>query len=156
MKICPIYHSRKIIYCYSGNEYIILKMSKQSIHTDQAPKAIGTYSQAIRAGNTIYLSGQVGFDPSTMEIVGGFEHQLRQIFKNITAVTAAAGARLEDVVKLTVFLTEMENFPKVNEIMTEFFSEPYPARSAVGVKELPRQALVEVEAIVSTRLEARG
>ena len=123
-------------------------MPNQSIHTNQAPRAIGTYSQAVRAGNTVYLSGQVGFDPATMEIVGGFENQLRQIFKNITAVSAAAGARLEDVVKLTVFLTDMNDFPKVNEVMPEFFSEPYPARSAVGVKELPRQALVEVEAIV--------
>ncbi|MFI0348165.1 MAG: RidA family protein [Chthoniobacterales bacterium] len=131
-------------------------MPNHSIHTDQAPKPIGTYSQAIRAGNTIYLSGQVGFDPVTMEIVAGLENQLRQIFKNIGAVVSAAGATLDQIVKITVFLTDMNDFPKVNEVMAEFFLMPYPARSAVGVKELPKQAMVEVEGIVCLPLPVHG
>ena len=124
-------------------------MPKQTIHTDSAPAAIGTYSQAIRAGDTVYLSGQIPLDPRTMELVGsGAEAQIRQVFDNLSAVTAAAGGTLADIVKLTVYLTDLGDFPAVNEIMAEYFREPYPARAAIGVAQLPRGAAVEMDAIL--------
>ena len=123
-------------------------MTKHPIKTKQAPEAIGTYSQAIDTGNVVYLSGQIGLDPKTMQIVDGFEAQANQVFTNLRAVAAAAGATLEQVVKLTVFMTDLANFAKLNEIMGSYFNEPYPARSAVGVSQLPRGALIEIEAIV--------
>ncbi len=124
-------------------------MKKQAIHTDSAPAAIGTYSQAIRAGGTVYLSGQIPLVPETMELVsGGAEHQIRQVFDNLTAVAEAAGGTLDDVVKLTVYLTDLGDFPVVNEIMAEYFTEPYPARAAIGVAQLPKGATVEMDAIV--------
>ena len=123
-------------------------MTKHPIKTKQAPEAIGTYSQAIDTGNVVYLSGQIGLDPKTMQIVDGFEAQANQVFTNLRAVAAAAGATLEQVVKLTVFVTDLGNFAKLNEIMGSYFNEPYPARSAVGVSQLPRGALIEIEAIV--------
>jgi reactive intermediate/imine deaminase len=124
-------------------------MAKQPIHTDDAPAAIGTYSQAIRAGNTVYLSGQIPLNPQTMELVGGgAEAQIRQVFDNLVAVTGAAGATLADIVKLTVYLTDLGDFPTVNEVMAEYFVEPYPARAAVGVSELPKGAAVEMDAVL--------
>ena len=123
-------------------------MTKHPIKTKQAPEAIGTYSQAIDTGNVVYLSGQIGLDPKSMQIVEGFEAQANQVFTNLRAVAAAAGATLEQVVKLTVFVTDLANFAKLNEIMGSYFSEPYPARSAVGVSQLPRGALIEIEAII--------
>ncbi len=124
-------------------------MSKQPIHTDSAPAAIGTYSQAIRAGGTVYLSGQIPLVPETMELVsGGAELQIRQVFDNLLAVAEAAGGTLADVVKLTVYLTDLGDFPTVNEIMAEYFTEPYPARAAIGVAQLPKGASVEMDAIV--------
>lgn len=124
-------------------------MKKQAIHTDGAPNAIGTYSQAIRAGGTVYLSGQIPLVPETMKLVsGGAEHQIRQVFDNLTAVAEAAGGTLDDVVKLTVYLTDLGDFPVVNEIMAEYFIEPYPARAAIGVAQLPKGATVEMDAIV--------
>lgn len=124
-------------------------MSKQTIHTDRAPAAIGTYSQAIRAGQTVYLSGQIPLDPSTMELVaGGADAQIRQVFDNLSAVAGAAGGTLNDVVKLTVYLTDFGDFPTVNEVMAMYFTEPYPARAAIGVAQLPKGAVVEVDAIL--------
>ena len=123
-------------------------MSRQVIHTDAAPKAIGTYSQAVRCGNTVYLAGQIGLDPATMELVTGIEAQVTRVFENLKAVSAAAGGALSDVVKLTVYLTDLEHFALVNRIMAGYFSEPYPARAAVGVASLPRGALVEIDAIM--------
>ena len=124
-------------------------MSKQPIHTDRAPAAIGTYSQAIRAAGTVYLSGQIALVPETMELVsGGAERQIRQVFDNLTAVAEAAGGTLADVVKLTVYLTDLGDFPAVNEIMAEYFTEPYPARAAIGIAQLPKGATVEMDAIV--------
>ena len=129
---------------YTGEFFV----TKHPIKTKQAPEAIGTYSQAIDTGNVVYLSGQIGLDPKTMQIVDGFEAQANQVFTNLRAVAAAAGATLEQVVKLTVFVTDLGNFAKLNEIMGSYFNEPYPARSAVGVSQLPRGALIEIEAIV--------
>lgn len=124
-------------------------MKTEAIHTDAAPKAIGTYSQAIRAGNTVYLSGQIPLNPETMELVGeDMATQIRQVFDNLSAVAKAAGGSFSDVVKLNVFLTDLTHFPLVNELMAEYFSEPYPARAAVGVAALPRGAGVEMEAIM--------
>ena len=124
-------------------------MSRQSIHTDRAPQAIGTYSQAVRAGNTVYLSGQVPFDPATMQLAGGdFEAQVRRVFENLKAVAEAAGASLAQAVKLTIFLTDLGNFAKVNEIMALYCAKPYPARSTVGVASLPRGAQIEVECVL--------
>ena len=124
-------------------------MNKQPIHTDSAPAAIGTYSQAIRAGGTVYLSGQIPLVPETMELVsGGAELQIRQVFDNLLAVAEAAGGTLADIVKLTVYLTDLGDFPTVNEIMAEYFTEPYPARAAIGVAQLPKGATVEMDAIV--------
>lgn len=124
-------------------------MKQQPIQTDSAPAAIGTYSQAIRAGDTVYLSGQIPLVPETMELVsGGAERQIRQVFDNLAAVAEAAGGTLADVVKLTVYLTDLGDFPTVNEIMAEYFTEPYPARAAIGVAQLPKGASVEMDAIV--------
>jgi reactive intermediate/imine deaminase len=124
-------------------------MSKQPIHTDSAPAAIGTYSQAIRAGDTVYLSGQIPLDPQTMELVsGGAEPQIRQVFDNLTAVAEAAGGTLADVAKLTVYLTDLGDFSTVNEVMAEYFTEPYPARAAIGVAQLPKGAAVEMDAVL--------
>lgn len=123
-------------------------MSKQIIETAAAPRAIGTYSQAVRAGDTVYLSGQIALDPATMELVAGIEQQIHQVFANLRAVAEAAGAGLDQVVKLNVFLTDLAHFPRVNEIMAGYFSQPYPARAAVGVAALPRGALVEMDAVL--------
>ncbi len=124
-------------------------MSKTIIATDGAPAAIGTYSQAVRVGNTLYLSGQIPLVPDTMELAeGGIDEQARQVFRNLTAVAAAAGGSLDNFVKLTVYLTDLGNFQTINKVMEEFFTSPFPARAAVGVNELPKQAQVEVEAIL--------
>ena len=125
-------------------------MQKYVTKTDRAPAAIGTYSQAVRAGNTVYLSGQIPLDPDSGELVtGDIAVQIRQVFDNLTAVAEAAGGSLDDAVKLTVYLTDLGHFSAVNEIMAEYFSEPYPARAAVGIASLPRNAEVEAEAILS-------
>jgi reactive intermediate/imine deaminase len=124
-------------------------MAKQVVHTDAAPKAIGTYSQAVRCGNTVYLSGQIGLDPATMEMAAGIDPQIRRVLENLKAVAAAAGGSLDDIVKLTVYLTDLGNFARLNEMMATFFSAPYPARAAVGVASLPRGALVEIDAIMN-------
>ena len=125
-------------------------MSKQIISTADAPAAIGTYSQAVRVGNTVWVSGQIPLDPRTKELVGGgVEAQIRQVFDNLKAIVAAAGATFDDVVKANVYLTDLSHFALVNKIMAEYFREPYPARAAVGVASLPRGALVEVECIVA-------
>ncbi|MGX2040790.1 RidA family protein [Methylocaldum sp. MU1018] len=124
-------------------------MAKQIIQTDQAPQAIGTYSQAVKIGDAVYLSGQIPLDPATMTLVeGGMEVQIRRVFDNLKAVAEAAGGSLRDVVKLNVFLTDLAHFPLVNEIMAEYFAEPYPARAAIGVASLPRGAGVEMDAIL--------
>ena len=123
-------------------------MTKQAIQTRDAPQAIGTYSQAIRAGSTVYLSGQIGLDPATMQLVEGIDAQIHHVFRSLQAVATAAGASLDDAVKLTVFLTDLTHFARLNEIMTQYLKSPYPARSAVGVSQLPRGALVEIEAIL--------
>lgn len=122
--------------------------SRQIISTDQAPKAIGTYSQAVKVGNTVYLSGQIPLDPASMELVEGIEAQVRRVFDNLRAVCRAAGGDLADIVKLNIFLTDLGHFARVNEIMAEYFAEPYPARAAVGVAALPRGAAVEMEAVM--------
>lgn len=123
-------------------------MHKQIITSDQAPAAIGTYSQAVKVGNTVYLSGQIGLDPSNMQMVDGIENQIHRVFKNLQAVAQAAGGSLADVAKLNVFLTDLVHFAKVNEIMAQYFQAPYPARAAVGVAALPRGALVEADAVM--------
>jgi reactive intermediate/imine deaminase len=124
-------------------------MSRQSIQTDRAPQAIGTYSQAVRAGDTVYLSGQVAFDPATMQLVtGDMEAQARRVFENLKAVAEAAGGSLAQAVKLTIFLTDLANFAKVNEVMATYFAKPYPARSTVGVAALPRGAQIEIECVL--------
>lgn len=124
-------------------------MTRQTIHTDRAPKAIGTYSQAVKAGNVVYLSGQIPLDPATMELVSGdFEAEVRRAFDNMKAVVEKAGGTLDQVVKLTLFLTDLAHFPKVNEVMATYFQEPYPARSTVGVSQLPKGARFEVECVL--------
>lgn len=124
-------------------------MKKQTIQTDRAPKAIGTYSQAIRAGNTVYLSGQIPLLPATMELVtGDMRAQIARVFDNLAAVAAAGGGTLADVVKLNVYLTDLAHFPLVNEVMAQYFRAPYPARAAVGVAALPRGAAVEMDAVL--------
>src|SRR5262245_46474152 len=123
-------------------------MARKIIHTDAAPKAIGTYSQAVRCGNTVYLAGQIGLDPATMELVAGIGPQIQRVFENLRAGARAAGGHLGDVVKLNVYLVALGNFARFNEIMATFFAEPYPARAAVGVASLPRGALVEVDAVM--------
>lgn len=123
-------------------------MTKTVIHTDNAPAAIGTYSQAIKAGNTVYVSGQIPLDPKTMELVEGFEEQTVQVFENLKAVIEVSGGYLHDVAKLNIFLTDLSHFAKVNEIMGRYFTQPYPARAAIGVAALPKGAQVEMDAIV--------
>lgn len=123
-------------------------MSKRIIATPDAPAAIGTYSQAVQAGNTVYISGQIGLDPASMQMVEGIDAQIVRVFDNLKAVAEAAGASLADAVKLTVYLTDLGDFQKVNETMARYFNEPYPARAAVGVAQLPRGALVEADAIL--------
>lgn len=123
-------------------------MPKITVSTDRAPAAIGTYSQAVRAGNTVYLSGQIGLDPASGQLVDGIETQIHRVFANLMAVAEAAGGSLADTVKLTVYLTDLAHFAKVNEIMATYFSQPYPARAAVGVAALPRGALVEADAVI--------
>ena len=123
-------------------------MHKEVIHTGNAPAAIGPYSQAIRAGNTVYLSGQLGLDPATGNLREGIEAQTRQVLDNLQAVAMAAGGSLDDIVKLTLLLTDLGDFAKVNEIMGQYFREPYPARAAVGVASLPRGARIEADAIL--------
>lgn len=123
-------------------------MAKTIIATSNAPAAIGTYSQAVRVGDTVYMSGQIGLDPASMQMVDGIDAQIVRVFENLQAVAEAAGGSLADVVKLNVFLTDLSNFAKVNETMARYFSEPFPARAAVGVKELPRGALVEADAVM--------
>jgi reactive intermediate/imine deaminase len=123
-------------------------MARQVIHTDAAPKAIGTYSQAVRCGSTIYLAGQIGLDPATMELAAGIESQIYRVFDNLKAVAAAAGGGLNDVVKLNVYVTDLAHFARVNEIMATYFATPYPARAVLGVASLPRGALIEIDAIM--------
>lgn len=124
-------------------------MSHDIISTNQAPAAIGCYSQAIRVDNTVYLSGQIPLDPETMELRGeDIREQITQVFNNLRAVAKAAGGRLADIVKLTVFLTDLRHFPVVNEVMTEYFQAPYPARALIGVSQLPKGAQVEMDAIM--------
>ena len=124
-------------------------MNKRIISTDQAPQAIGTYSQAVAVGNTVYLSGQIPLVAETMELVDGdIEAQIRRVFDNLNAVAAAAGGGLADVVKLNVFLTDLANFPTVSEVMTDYFEAPYPARAAIGVAALPKGAQVEMDAVM--------
>ena len=125
-------------------------MSKQTIHTDKAPQAIGTYSQAVRHQDMVFLSGQIPLNPETMELVtDGIEAQIRQVFENLSAVCTAAGGSLADIVRLTVYLTNMDDFPHVNSIMGQYFSAPYPARAAIGVAALPKGAEVEMDAILT-------
>ena len=124
-------------------------MAIETIHTATAPAAIGTYSQAVRAGQTVYLSGQIPLDPDTMELVAGnIDAQIRRVFDNLAAVAQAAGGGLSDIVKLNVYLTDLGHFPRVNEIMSQYFQEPYPARAAIGVAALPKAAAVEMDAIL--------
>ena len=124
-------------------------MSKQVIHTDQAPQAIGPYSQAVRAGNTVYLSGQIPLVPETMEIISeDVSEQTTQVFKNLQAVCEAAGGSLQDIVKLNIFMPDLGNFNAINEVMMQFFSIPYPARAAVGVRALPKNVKVEIEGVM--------
>lgn len=124
-------------------------MPRQIIHTDRAPQAIGTYSQAVRAGDTVYLSGQVPLDPATMELVtGDIDKEIRRVFDNLKAVAAGAGASLAQAVKVNVYLTDLAHFAKVNEVMAEYIAQPYPARAAVGVAQLPRGARVEIDAVL--------
>ena len=124
-------------------------MKKQIISTSDAPKAIGTYSQAVKVGDTVYLSGQIPLDPASGEMVSGeIRIQVKRVFDNLAAVAKAAGGSLRDVVKLNVFLTDLKNFPQVNEVMAQYFQEPYPARAAIGVSALPRGAQVEMDAVM--------
>lgn len=123
-------------------------MSKKIISTANAPAAIGTYSQAVQVGNTIYMSGQIGLDPAAMVLVDGIDAQIVRVFENLKAVAEAAGASLNDAVKFNIYLTDLANFAKVNEVMAKYVAQPYPARAAVGVKELPKGALVEADAIL--------
>jgi reactive intermediate/imine deaminase len=123
-------------------------MGREIVSTPKAPAAIGTYSQAVKAGSTIYMSGQIGLDPATMQMVDGIDAQIVRVFENLKAVAEAAGATLNDAVKFNIYLTDLANFAKVNEVMAKYVAQPYPARAAVGVKELPRGALVEADAIL--------
>jgi len=124
-------------------------MSRQNINTDKAPQAIGTYSQAVRVGDTVYLSGQIPLVPETMALLeGDAEAQIRRVFDNLQALAEAAGGSMADLVKLNVFLTDLANFPLVNRVMTEYFREPYPARAAIGVSALPKGAAVEMDGVL--------
>ena len=120
-------------------------MTKEIISTENAPKAIGTYSQAIKKNNIVFLSGQIGLDPMTMELVDGIENQINQVFKNLLSVIEAAGGKKSDIVKLNIFLTDLSHFVMVNESMEQYFDSPYPARAAVGVAQLPKGALIEAD-----------
>lgn len=134
-------------------------MTKDAIHSPDAPAAIGPYSQAIRAGHTVYLSGQIGLDPQTMTMVEGVEAQAHQVFRNLRAVAKAAGGGLDDIVKLSILMVDLSDFAKVNDIMAGYFAKPYPARATFEVAALPRGGLIEVEAIVvlpPTRADAAG
>ena len=124
-------------------------MAKTIIHTDEAPQAIGTYSQAVKVDNTVYISGQIPLDPASMEVVsGGTEAEITRVFDNLKAVAEASGGSLADVVKLNIFLTDLGNFPTVNEIMATYFQQPYPARAAIGVAALPKGVGVEMDAVL--------
>lgn len=124
-------------------------MTRHIITTDQAPRAIGTYSQAVKVGNTVYLSGQIPLEPATMQLLeGDMRSQIVRVFENLKAIAIAAGGSLADIVKLTVYLTDLNHFPLVNEVMATYFKEPYPARAAVGVAQLPKGATVEMDAIM--------
>lgn len=124
-------------------------MTREIINTDKAPAAIGTYSQAVKSGQTVYLSGQIPLDPKTMEFVSeAIKDQIHQVFKNLSAVAKAAGGDLNDFAKLNIFLTDLSCFPIVNEVMAEYFDKPYPARAAIGVKELPKGAQVEMDGVM--------
>ncbi len=123
-------------------------LNKIIIQTPAAPSAIGTYSQAVRVSDTVYLSGQIGLDPDSMQMVEGIEAQIHRVFQNMRAVTEAAGGSLQHVVKLNIFLTDLGQFAKVNEIMASYFQQPYPARAAVGVAALPRNALIEADGVM--------
>jgi reactive intermediate/imine deaminase len=123
-------------------------MPKTVISTPRAPSAIGTYSQAVRCGDTIYISGQIGLDPATMQLVEGIDRQVTRVFDNLKAVAEAAGGSLDDAAKLTIYLTDLAHFAKVNEVMAAYFHAPYPARAAIGVASLPRGALIEADAIL--------
>jgi reactive intermediate/imine deaminase len=124
-------------------------MAKHAVSTPRAPAAIGTYSQAVIAGGTLYLAGQIGLDPVTMQLAEGIDAQIHRVFANLRAVAEAAGSSLADAVKVTVYLTDLAHFARVNEIMAEYFPQPYPSRAAVGVAALPRGALVEADAILA-------
>ncbi|MBD3610789.1 MAG: RidA family protein [Gammaproteobacteria bacterium] len=124
-------------------------MSREIIHTDKAPQAIGTYSQAVKCGNTVYLSGQIPLVPETMELVdGNMEAQIRRVFDNLSAVCEASGGKLQDIAKLNIFLTDLSHFPLVNEVMASYFQQPYPARAAIGVASLPKGSAVEMDGIL--------
>ncbi len=124
-------------------------MAREIIHTDNAPQAIGTYSQAVKVGNTVYLSGQIPLVPETMEMVGGdMEAQIRRVFDNLSAVAEAAGGSLADVAKLNIFLTDLGHFSLVNEVMASYFQQPYPARAAIGVASLPKGSAVEMDGVL--------
>ena len=124
-------------------------MSRQTIHTDSAPAAIGTYTQATRHGDLVFLSGQIPLDPATMEVVGDdFEARARRVFDNLSAVVAAAGGSMEQILKVNIFLTDLNDFATVNSVMAEYFDEPYPARAAVGVASLPKGVDIEAEAVL--------
>jgi reactive intermediate/imine deaminase len=123
-------------------------MAKQIIQTTNAPQAIGTYSQAVKTGDTVYLSGQIGLDPATMQMVEGIEAEVHRVFKNLQGVAAASGGTLADIVKLNIFLTDLSHFALVNTIMAEYFKQPYPARAAVGVATLPKGAMVEADGVM--------
>jgi reactive intermediate/imine deaminase len=124
-------------------------MQRKVIHTDKAPQAIGTYSQAVQTGNTVYLSGQIPLVPETMEMVeGNMETQIRRVFDNLSAVADASGGSLANIAKLNIFLTDLGHFPLVNQVMADYFQEPYPARAAVGVASLPKDAQVEMDAVL--------
>ncbi len=127
-------------------------MSREIISTDKAPAAIGTYSQAVKVGSTVYLSGQIPLDPASMEVVDGpIENQINRVFENLAAVMEAAGGSMQDIVKLNIYLTDLGNFARVNEVMAKVFDEPYPARAAIGVKELPKGVPVEMDAVAELR-----
>ena len=124
-------------------------MTREVIHTDKAPKAIGTYSQAVKVNDTVYMSGQIPLIPETMELIeGDIKTQIQRVFDNLKAVSQAAGGDLKDIVKLNIFLTDLSNFAIVNETMAEYFTEPYPARAAIGVASLPKDAQVEMDAVM--------
>ena len=123
-------------------------MTRKIIATAAAPAAIGTYSQAVQAGTTVYLSGQIGLDPASMEMAEGIDAQIVRVFENLKAVASAAGAGLNDAVKFNIYLTDLGNFAKVNEVMATYFKEPYPARAAIGVASLPRGSAVEIDAVM--------